>query len=189
MGMGEPLLNLEELGKALVFFTEPEGLNISKRRITVSTSGIEKGILDLRGAFPGIRLALSLTTASRDLRERLMPITRQNPLPRIKEALLLYQKEKKLRITLEIVLIGGVNTDLSGARETAEFASGLDTVINLIPWNPVDGLEFEGRPLQAPTIRETADFCAALESHGLKVTRRIGKGLGISGACGQLGAA
>ena len=197
MGMGEPLLNLEELRKALDFIMESGGMNISKRRITVSTCGIEKGILDLTERGPDIRLALSLTTAREELRRRLMPVTQANPLPLVREALLRYQKKRKRRITLEMVLLGGINTGIPDAEAAADFVrSGppLDAVINLIPWNQVEGradsgqsLEFEGRPLRSPAPRETADFTAALESRGLKVTQRIGKGLGISGACGQLG--
>ena len=187
MGMGEPLLNLEELRKALDFIMDPGGINISKRRITISSSGIEKGILELAGQGPDVRLALSLTTARQELRERLMPVTRANPLPLVKGALLQYQKKRKRRITLEMVVLGGINTGLPDAKAAADFARGLDTVINLIPWNPVEGMEFEGLPLRAPTPRETADFKASLESSGLKVTQRIGKGLKISGACGQLG--
>jgi 23S rRNA (adenine2503-C2)-methyltransferase len=99
----------------------------------------------------------------------------------------LYQKKRERRVTLEIVLLGGINTTLPDAEAAADFARGLNAVINLIPWNPVEGMEFEGRPLRPPTTRETADFAATLESRRLKVTRRLGKGLGIAGACGQLG--
>ena len=193
MGMGEPLFNLGELRKALDFIMDPGGINISKRRITLSTCGIEKGILDLAGGGPDIRLALSLTTAREELRQRLMPITRENPLPRIRDALFEYQKKMKRRITLEMVLLGGINTDTSDVEAAADFVqpgsrTGLDVVINLIPWNPVEGMVFEGRPLRPPAPPETQAFSAALERRGLKVTRRFGKGLGISGACGQLGA-
>ena len=188
MGMGEPLLNLDGLRKAIAFITDPEGLNISKRRITVSTCGIERGILDLAERGPDIRLALSLTTARQELRERLMPVTRENPLLRVKESLRRYQKKWDRRLTLEMVLLGGINTGREDAGAAAEFARGLNTVINLIPWNPVEGMEFEGVPLRPPTSRETAEYASALESRGLKVTQRTGKGLGISGACGQLGA-
>ena len=187
MGMGEPLLNLEELRKALSFFMEDGGLNISKRRITLSTCGIEAGLTDFADRGPDIRLALSLTTAQEELRQRLMPISRHNPLPCIKEALRYYQKKRNRRITLELVLLGGINTGIADAQAAADFSAGLDVVINLIPWNPVGGLEFEGRPLRPPTPRETAGFAAALESRGLNVTRRFRKGSGIAGACGQLG--
>jgi 23S rRNA (adenine2503-C2)-methyltransferase len=189
MGMGEPLLNLDELRKAIAFFTDKKSFNISKRRITVSTYGIAEGILGLANDDPDVRLALSLTTARDDLRRRLMPASRENPLPRIKEALLYYQQKVKRRITLEMVLLKGITTGVSDAKAVREFARGLDTVINLIPWNPVDGLEFDGFPLRAPTNKEIADYTAALENEGLKVTMRIRKGRGISGACGQLGRA
>jgi len=187
MGMGEPMLNLCELRKALDFFTDKKGLNISKRRITVSTCGIVEGILDLADNGPDIRLALSLTTAREELRRRLMPASYENPLPLLKEGLLEYQKKKKRRITLEMVLFKGLNTGVSDAKAVREFASGLDTVINLIPWNAVDGIQFEGLPLCAPTQKEVTGFAAALEKEGLKVTIRMKKGRGISGACGQLG--
>jgi len=187
MGMGEPLLNLGELRKSLDFIMEKEGINISKRRITISTSGIENGIMDLAEKGPDVRLALSLTTARGELRERLMPAARENPLPRIKEALLRYQEKRERRITLEMVILGGINSTRLDAESAAEFARGLNVVINLIPWNSINGMEFEGRPLKAPAPEEINEFAAALESRGLKVTRRFGKGLGISGACGQLG--
>jgi 23S rRNA (adenine2503-C2)-methyltransferase len=186
MGMGEPLLNLGELRKALNILTAPEGLGISKRRITLSTSGIIPGILDLADQGPPVRLALSLTTADEDLRERLMPITKTNPLPRVKEALRYYQKKQGHRITLETVLLGGVNTRQRDVEALAVFAEGLEVVVNLIPWNPVEGPEFEGRPLREPGDRETEEFTAALAKRGLKVTRRLRKGRNIAGACGQL---
>jgi 23S rRNA (adenine2503-C2)-methyltransferase len=188
MGMGEPLLNLEELKKALDFITLEEGLNISKRRITLSTCGITPGILDLAEKGPDIRLALSLTSARQELRERLMPVSKNHPLPELKESLLYYQKKRERRITLEAVLLGGINTAREDAEAFAAFAEGLETVVNLIPWNPVEGLLFEGKPLSTPHAAEISGFTSALEKRGLKVTRRLGKGLGISGACGQLGA-
>jgi 23S rRNA (adenine2503-C2)-methyltransferase len=187
MGMGEPLLNLEELRRAAGFMAFPEGLNVSKRRITLSTCGIVPGILDLAGKGPGVRLAVSLTSGRQELRKRLMPIAETYPLPALKESLLQYQEKTKRRITLEAVLLGGINTGPEDAGAIADFAAGLETVVNLIPWNAVEGLSFEGKPLRSPGQREVAAFAAALEKRGLKVTRRMGKGSGISGACGQLG--
>jgi 23S rRNA (adenine2503-C2)-methyltransferase len=186
MGMGEPLLNLGELRKALNVFTAPEGLGISRRRITLSTSGIAAGIREIADRGPPVRLALSLTTADEVLRERLMPVTKTNPLPLVREALGYYQKKTGHRITLEAVLLGGINTRRQDADALAAFAEGLDVVVNLIPWNPVEGLEFEGRPLKEPGEREREEFISALETRGLKVTRRLRKGRSIAGACGQL---
>ncbi|GHU67673.1 putative dual-specificity RNA methyltransferase RlmN [Spirochaetia bacterium] len=185
MGMGEPLLNLEALRKAVAFFCDEKGLNISKRRITLSTSGISKGIQDLADNGPDIRVALSLTTARQDLRKRLMPFS--DPLPALKEALIHYQKNQNRRITLEAVLLGGINTTQSDAAALAGFARGLDAVVNLIPWNPVEGLLFEGKALLSPSSSEVKTFAKALESLGLNVTLRYEKGRGVSGACGQLG--
>jgi 23S rRNA (adenine2503-C2)-methyltransferase len=187
MGMGEPLLNLEELRRALGILTDPQGFGFSKRRITVSTGGIISGIRDLAGQGPEVRLALSLTTADEELRQRLMPVTRTNPLPLLKEALVYYQQKTGRRITLELVLLGGINTRRQDIEALAGFAAGLEAVVNLIPWNPVEGMQFEGRLLTQPTAREITDFSEALSERGIGVTRRFKKGRGVSGACGQLG--
>jgi 23S rRNA (adenine2503-C2)-methyltransferase len=187
MGMGEPLLNPVELRKALIFLTDEETLNFSKRSITISTCGIAEGIRGLAENAPNIRLALSLTTADQDLRKRLMPATVANPLPAVKEALLYYQQRQKRRVTLEIVLLGGVNNRQEDADTVAVFARGLDAVVNLIPWNPVSDALFEGAPLRQPTRAETDGFAENLRKRGLNVTVRLKRGRGVAGACGQLG--
>jgi len=187
MGMGEPLLNLPQLRKAIAFFTDAQGLNFSKRRITVSTCGICSGLFDIAENGPAVRLALSLPTSDEKLRQELMPLTAANPLEKVKEALALYQKKSGNRITLETVLLGGVNTSEKDALSIADFAEGLDTVVNIIPWNPVAGLEFESKPLCEPSINEIENFIKILENNGMKVTKRLRKGRGIMGACGQLG--
>jgi len=196
MGMGEPLLNLENLRKAVEVFNDKAGLNFSRRRITVSTCGICDGLFEI-AKDPFVRLALSLTTADEDLRKTLMPITKSNPLDKVHDALKLFQDNNGGRVTLEIPLLGGVNTRDKDAKSAAEFAKGLDTVVNIIPWNPVelpakfpaDGFKFEGKPLCEPGKKETTDFVKMLESYGLKVTMRLHKGQRIMGACGQLGSA
>jgi 23S rRNA (adenine2503-C2)-methyltransferase len=187
MGMGEPLLNLGELRRAVSVLTDGGGAGFSPRRITVSTSGVAAGIRDLAENGPLLRLALSLTTADEELRGRLMPVTDANPLPVVKEALRRYQERTGHRVTLEMVLLGDVNTRPKDADALAEFARGLDVVVNLIPWNPVEGMRFEGRPLREPDAGEIARLGSRLERLGLKVTRRFRKGRTIGGACGQLG--
>jgi len=187
MGMGEPLLNLTQLRKALSIFNDPSGLNFSRRRITVSTCGICGSLSDIAENGPFVRLALSLTTADEILRQKLMPVTAANPLQKIKEALILFQRNGGGRITLEIPLLGGINTREQDVVSIASFAEGIDSVINIIPWNPVDGLEFEGSALREPSKNETYDFIKKLESLDLKVTTRLHKGRGVLGACGQLG--
>ena len=187
MGMGEPLHNLAELRKSINYFTDVKGLGISKKRITISTTGIARGIDDLADNGPDIRLALSLVSARQDIREKLMPAAKENPLPVLKESLKHYQKKHDKRITLEIVLLKGINTNDEEAEATAEFAKSLEVVVNLIPWNPVSGLLLENKTLETPSADETESFIAALEKRKLKVTVRTGKGQGVCGACGQLG--
>ncbi|MDR2730044.1 MAG: 23S rRNA (adenine(2503)-C(2))-methyltransferase RlmN [Treponema sp.] len=187
MGMGEPLLNLSQLCRAISIFTDREGINYSRRRITISTCGIYDGLYNIAKNGPYTKLALSLCTADAALRNKLMPVTANNPLDKIKEALVLYQKKSGFRITLETVLLGGINTRNEDAASVAAFARGLDTVVNLIPWNPVEGLEFEGKPLREPEKKEIENYTSMLESRGLKVTMRHRKGRKVMGACGQLG--
>jgi 23S rRNA (adenine2503-C2)-methyltransferase len=187
MGMGEPLLNLTELRKAIDIITDPQGLGLSKRRITLSTSGIAAGIRELADAGPDLRLAVSLTTADPALREELMPIARANPLPALKEAIQYYQKKRGRRITLEAVLLKGVNTRNEDAEALANFAHGLDAAVNLIPWNPVEGMAFRGMALMEPGTGEIARFSRELTRRGITVTRRFRKGRSVAGACGQLG--
>jgi 23S rRNA (adenine2503-C2)-methyltransferase len=187
MGMGEPLLNLGPLRKALGLIAGGKGLSL--RRVTVSTSGIPRGILDMAENGPKTELAFSLTTAREDLRRRLMPGIREFSLSETKDALAVYQKKTGRRVTIETVLLGGINTGSEDAGALRNFARGLFAVVNVIPWNPVEGLYFEGKPLREPSSSELESFIRQLESGGLKVTRRYRKGRGVSGACGQLGAA
>ncbi|MDR2941762.1 MAG: 23S rRNA (adenine(2503)-C(2))-methyltransferase RlmN [Treponema sp.] len=187
MGMGEPLLNLDELRKAIAVFTDPAGMNFSRRRITVSTCGICEGLSDIADNGPYVRLALSLVTADEPLRQKLMPVSAVNSLAKIKETLAVFQRNGGGRITLELPLLGGINTREKDAVSAAQFAKGIETVVNIIPWNPADGLEFEGKPLREPEKKETENFIKLLESYGLKVTMRRRKGREVMGACGQLG--
>jgi 23S rRNA (adenine2503-C2)-methyltransferase len=182
MGMGEPLLNLAELRRAVEVIRHPAGLGMGARRITISTSGIVEGILDLARSGPYLRLAVSLTTADPLLRGRLMPVTKTNPLDALKEALLAYQAASGDRITLEAVILGGLNTRAEDADAIASFSRGLSVQINVIPWNPVEGMDFK-----QPTTREIEAFIRELQRLGLTVTRRMRRGRGVSGACGQLG--
>jgi len=187
MGMGEPLLNLEQLRKTISFFMDTRGMNYSRRRITASTCGICGGLFDLANNGPYIKLAFSLVTADEKLRRDLIPAAKSNPLKKIKEALVLFQDKGGGRITLEIPLLGGVNTRDKDTQLLAQFAAGLDNVINVIPWNPVQGFMFEGKPLNEPEKKETFNFINKLENKGLKVTMRLRKGRSVMGACGQLG--
>lgn len=182
MGMGEPMMNLEEIRKAISILSSKEGRNLSTRRITLSTCGIVKGIYDLADNGPNIRLAVSLTTADSDLREKLMPVQKGNPLPELRKAINYYAQKSGKRVTLEAALLHNQNTGLESANRFIEFAKGIDVNINLIPWNPIDTL-----PFSEPSISECKKFVSILESAGLNVTLRTRRGRTIKGACGQLG--
>jgi 23S rRNA (adenine2503-C2)-methyltransferase len=182
MGMGEPLLNLRQTRKAIAVLSHPEGLGISPRRITVSTSGIAAGIRDLADNGPKVRLALSLVSADQALRETLMPIAKSNPLPELKEALAYFQAWTGDRVTLETVLLGSVNTNRDSAEAIRRFAASLKVNVNVIPWNSVPGMDFK-----EPTRAEIDGFMAMLEEYGIPSTQRARRGRGVSGACGQLG--
>jgi 23S rRNA (adenine2503-C2)-methyltransferase len=187
MGMGEPLLNLPALRSALAILCDTSGFGISKRKITVSTAGICEGILLMAENGPEAELAVSITSARQELRDRLMPGAIQHPLANVKEALIAWQKKYARQITLEMVLLEGINTTKEDSAALAVFAAGLDVVINLIPWNPVSDLTFEGKKLRQCGQKEIETFTRMLEKSGLVVTRRYRRGRGISGACGQLG--
>ena len=182
MGMGEPMLNLSAIRKAIAILTSPEGRALSKRRITISTSGIVSGIRSLADEGPEVRLAVSLTTANPELRERLMPVTKANPLPELRKAIAYFAEKSGKRVTLEAALMAGVNTSAANAKELADFTQGLNVHVNLIPWNAVPTL-----PFSTPSSAETKAFIAMLEGYGLNVTLRTRRGEKIGGACGQLG--
>lgn len=182
MGMGEPMQNLSAIRKAIAILTDERGRNLSGRRITLSTSGIVKGIYDLADNGPKIRLAVSLTTADPELREQIMPVAKGNPLPELKKAISYYAQKSGKRVTLEAALLKNKNTSRESANRMIEFAKNLNVNINLIPWNPVPGLNFE-----EPDEFEVRNFIKMLDNAGLNVTLRTKRGRKIGGACGQLG--
>lgn len=182
MGMGEPMMNLPNVRKAIAVLTDKNGRSLSGRRITLSTSGVVKGIYDLADNGPAIRLAVSLTTADENLRKNLMPVSLTNPLAELRKAIDYFSKKTGKRVTLEAALLHDTNTSPESAENMIKFARGLDVHINLIPWNPVKGLSFS-----EPTDRECRAFVSQLERAGLNVTLRTRRGRKIGGACGQLG--
>lgn len=182
MGMGEPMQNLSAIRKAIAILTDERGRNLSGRRITLSTSGIIKGIYDLADNGPKIRLAVSLTTADPELREEIMPVAKGNPLSDLKKAISYYAEKSGKRVTLEAALLKNKNTSRESADRMIEFAKNLNVNINLIPWNPVSGLDFE-----EPDEFEVRNFIKMLDNAGLNVTLRTKRGRKIGGACGQLG--
>lgn len=183
MGMGEPLLNFDEVAQAIAVLHLPDGHNIGKRKITISTCGILDGIYRLADEGPHVRLALSLISADQQLREKLMPIAGSTPLIMLQKALQHYQQATGKRITLEYVLFRGLNTRKQDIEALQSFIRPLRVLVNLIPWNPVEEL-----PYSEPQHSEIAGFTQMLEATGIKTTRRYRRGRGVNGACGQLAA-
>ncbi len=185
MGMGEPLANLENLHRAVDVLTCS---GFSPRRITVSTCGLVEGIRELGERNPAVRLAISLISADSEARSRLMPINRSNPLPQLRQALLDYQRALGKRITLEIVLMAGINDRSEDVEALVRFVQGRDgqqplkALINLIAWNPLP--EF---PYKKPEARRVEWFQQRIRQAGIPVTTRISRGSAVCGACGQLG--
>jgi 23S rRNA (adenine2503-C2)-methyltransferase len=181
MGMGEPLANYENLLAALKILNAPWGGGIGARKITISTSGLVPQIRKLADEPLQFRLAISLHGATDDTRNKIMPVNRKYPLAELTAACEYYQQRKERMITLEYILIAGVNDGLDQTRPLADLARRLRAKVNLIPYNKVEDLAWE-RPSEA--IQEA--FLAAIEKHGVTATLRREKGHDIDAACGQL---
>ncbi len=181
MGMGEPLANYDNLLKALTILNAPWGGGIGARKITISTSGLAPQIRKLADEPLQFRLAISLHGATDAVRNRIMPVNRKHPLQELVAACEYYQQRKGKLLTLEYILIAGVNDSPDQAKPLAALARGLKAKVNLIPYNAVDGLPWE-RPGEA--TQKT--FLAALEKQKVSATLRHEKGGDIDAACGQL---
>lgn len=182
MGMGEPLANLPALLPALDIILSPDGLGIGARHITLSTSGLVPKILELAKYPAQIRLAISLHGGDDQTREKIMPINKRYPIEELIDACERFIEERKKMITLEYILIKGVNDDLGQATLLAKYARRLNAKVNLIPYNKVDGLDWE-----RPEISQINAFRSQVEKENApRVTLRMEKGHDIDAACGQL---
>jgi 23S rRNA (adenine2503-C2)-methyltransferase len=181
MGMGEPLHNLKEVLAAVRILSDEAGLGIALSRITVSTSGLAPQIEELGRAEHRPQLALSLNAATDSAREALMPVNKAANLQTLREALKRFPFKPHEKLTLEYVLLDGVNDSVEAADGVAEFAKGFRHNINVIPFNAFEGSAF----------RETSEdkldvFVKRLQSHGAFVTVRRSRGRDAAAACGQL---
>ncbi len=183
MGMGEPLHNYDSVTQALRILLDPEGMNFSRRKITVSTSGLVPAIERL-GSESDIRvnLAISLNASNDETRDVVMPINKKWNLDQLLGALRHYPLEPRQRITIEYVMLGGVNDTLDDARRLLKILAGIPHKINLIPWNPFPGVEF-----QRPDRDHVERFQRFLLDHNVNTTIRETRGLEAMAACGQLG--
>jgi|PersoiStandDraft_1058852.scaffolds.fasta_scaffold07113_2 23S rRNA (adenine2503-C2)-methyltransferase len=178
MGMGEPMLNLENVGKALDVFAE----SISPRRTTVSTSGFPEGIARLGRRRSPPNLAVSINAADDRTREKIMPITRAHPLADVVAAMRKFPLAHRRRITAEYVLLAGVNDSPDDARRLARLLRGIPVKINVIPFNPDPHVPEFRRPSEAAVAR----FVETLARERYTVTVRRSKGPDAAAACGQL---
>jgi 23S rRNA (adenine2503-C2)-methyltransferase len=181
MGMGEPLLNLDAVLAAVDRLTDPDGLGLSGRRLTISTVGVTEGVDRLAESGRKCRLALSLHAPEQRLREKLIPAAKRWPLPGLLAAIDRFSASSSRAVTYEYCLIDGVNASPRHADGLARLLSGRKGKVNLIPVNPAPGAGFAPPPPER--IRA---FQSALESAGLAATVRTEKGAEISAACGQL---
>jgi len=181
MGMGEPLANYENLMRALRVINAPWGLGIGARKITVSTVGLVPRIRQLADEPMQLRLAVSLHGATDAVREQIMPVNKKHPLKELIDACDYYVNTKKRMMTFEYILIEGVNDSLEQAHKLGAIARRLRAKVNLIPYNPVEGL-----PWKRPERDRCKMFQHTLQSHDVTSTLRMEKGTDINAACGQL---
>jgi 23S rRNA (adenine2503-C2)-methyltransferase len=181
MGMGEPLANYDNLLAALRSLNAPWGAHIGARKITISTSGVVPRIRQLGAEPEQFQLAISLHGATDEVRNKIMPINRKYPLAELTAACDDYVKRKGRMITLEYILIDGVNDARDQVQPLSQLARRLNAKVNLIPYNKVEGLEWS-----RPAEERCRAFASALEATDVVTTLRIEKGHDIDAACGQL---
>lgn len=179
MGMGEPLLNYDNILKSIHLLNDDVG--IAMRHMTVSTVGITPRIRKLADEKLQITLAISLHAPNDSLRRKLVPISSKYPLSELISACRYYTDITHRRITFEYLLIDGVNDSLTQAHELAILLRGMLCSVNLIPFNAVEGLEFK-----RSSKEHIRAFRSVLEDAGITVTQRMEKGHSVSAACGQL---
>ena len=180
MGMGEPLANLKNVIKALKILTDPDGFQFSTRKVTVSTSGLVPEMAEL-GASVTVNLAVSLNATTDEVRARIMPINRRYPIRDLLAACKAFPLPSRRWITIEYVMIRGVNDSLDDAKRLVRLISNIPSKVNLIPFNEHDGCAF-----QSPSQDSVDRFHKYLLDKHVTVITRSSRGSDISAACGQL---
>ena len=181
MGMGEPLYNYENVAKAMKIAMDGEGIGLSRRRITLSTSGVVP-MMDRVGAELGVNLAVSLHAVRDDLRDELVPLNRKYPIRELIAACRRYPGASNARrITFEYVMLKGINDSEAEARELVRLIAGMPAKVNLIPFNPWPGSSYE------PSGKAALDrFATIVNAAGFASPIRMPRGQDILAACGQL---
>ncbi|MEP6260207.1 MAG: 23S rRNA (adenine(2503)-C(2))-methyltransferase RlmN [Gillisia sp.] len=181
MGMGEPLMNYNNVMKAVEKITSKEGLGMSPKRITISTSGVPKMIKKLADDEAKIKLAVSLHSAIDEVRTTIMPFNENFPLNDLREALEYWYAKTKSRITYEYIVWEGINDKPKDAEALVKFCKYVPCKVNLIEYNPIDDGVFQQASSQA-----TQMYQRMLEQNNITVTVRRSRGKDIDAACGQL---
>ncbi|AMA48359.1 MULTISPECIES: 23S rRNA (adenine(2503)-C(2))-methyltransferase RlmN [Flavobacterium] len=181
MGMGEPLMNYPNVMKAIDKITSPEGLGMSPKRITVSTSGISKMIKKMADDQVKFKLAVSLHSAVEEIRNKIMPFTKNFPLTDLREALEYWYKKTKSKVTYEYVVWKGINDDKQSIEALVKFCKYVPCKVNLIEYNPIDDGVF-----QQASEQSINQYIKALEMVDVVVKVRRSRGKDIDAACGQL---
>ncbi|MFN8309612.1 MAG: 23S rRNA (adenine(2503)-C(2))-methyltransferase RlmN [Chitinophagales bacterium] len=181
MGMGEPLLNYDNVMQSIKLITSPEGLGMAQKRITVSTSGISRGIRRLADEDMNFNLALSLHAATNEKRNEIMDINRSNPLEEVMEALLYFNEKTGNKITFEYILFDRFNDRIDDAEHLVKLVKKVPAFVNLIEYNNVEGVTLK----RAKPERRDA-FLRHLHLNGISAAVRRSRGKDIDAACGQL---
>lgn len=181
MGMGEPLDNLENVTKAIRIFSEPNGMTISTKRQTISTSGISSKIDKLGELDLGVQLAISLHAVDNNTRDKLIPMNKAFPIESILDSVKRFPIDTRKRVMFEYIMIKDINDKIEHAGRLNKLLQGIKSKVNLIYFNPYENTEF-----QRPTKKSMEEFKEYLNSKGVTCTIRESKGLDISAACGQL---
>jgi 23S rRNA (adenine2503-C2)-methyltransferase len=180
MGMGEPMLNYDEVMRAVRVMVDPKALKISQRRISISTAGVVDGINKLANEPLDVVLSVSLHAPTDEKRSKIMPINNKYPLDVLMKAIKDYQAIKGKRVTFEYILFDGFNDSLDDAKKLIQLVKDVKCNVNLIPYNDTQS-EFKRTP--PARAKEFEEF---LKSHGLEAVIRAEKGSDIDAACGQL---
>lgn len=181
MGMGEPFFNRSSLYEAIDTLTDPQGLGLATRRITISTSGVVEGIVELMDRPGEVNLAVSLHVADNASRTTLVPMNKRYSLEKIREAISTYCARTSRRVTLEVVLLKNVNDQMQDAMNLVSFCEGLLVHVNIVRFN-----HFQGSPYEPSPEKNEKEFRKILKKAGIAVTVRKSRGQEILAACGQL---
>jgi 23S rRNA (adenine2503-C2)-methyltransferase len=181
MGMGEPLYNYDNVSKALKIIMDDDGIAISRRKITLSTSGVAPKILQC-GEELRVNLALSLHAVTNELRNEIVPLNKKYPIETLIEACAKYQEiSKSKRITFEYVMLKDINDSINDAKELLNLTKNIESIVNLIPFNP-----WPGCPYECSSNEQIYKFADFLSKNGQAATVRTPRGRDILAACGQL---